>query len=271
MMFKMMSPSLILASKVGKRRPHDGNAIQTESEKFVINSDYKVDGWLREALAGHNLCVSSVEELRLNRNQLLTLLKHLTSAEKKAGIAKNECPRFVDSLSAGVIAYSIASTYPGGDAVQSTTEFCAKHDYLLYPETPKDCEAAIFALRVFRDNMLQSEKRNAMHKTEAPGKDDMIDIASQVLSFCFPEGAAFPRSSGRLCAFALYGPIDSLGQLSGGKNRKRPLLPFEIDAMIDELECEDVLRAYGCGRYKQASDVALAIEALGRTTQHNSD
>lgn len=97
-----------------------------------------------------------------------------------------------------------------------------------------------------------------------------FDLAS-LLAFCFPDDEAFPLSTGRLILFAHYGPLDADGALRGGRGCGRPLLPFEVDAMVAEIEAEDVLDAFNCGRFKCATHVELKLAGLGRRTQLGSN
>jgi hypothetical protein len=77
-------------------------------------------------------------------------------------------------------------------------------------------------------------------------KSHFVDM-DQLMAFIFPPGRQHPRSTGRLLVYGLYGPLTADGRLTGGRGGSRTLTESEIDAMIDELELDDVLAVYTAG------------------------
>jgi len=65
-----------------------------------------------------------------------------------------------------------------------------------------------------------------------------------LLQFVFPRDLLHPMSTGRLYAYALYGPLDDDGALGSGRRGSHRLARWELDAMCEDFEREDVLRVY---------------------------
>ena len=66
----------------------------------------------------------------------------------------------------------------------------------------------------------------------------------QLLEFVFPPKLQHPLSSGRLLAFALYGPLDGRGQLRSGWKGLHVVQDWELDAMCLQFEREDIVQVY---------------------------
>jgi hypothetical protein len=73
--------------------------------------------------------------------------------------------------------------------------------------------------------------------------------------FCFPPGEMYPRSTGRLIVFALYGPFNEEGNLTCGFRGSHVLSSVELESMIDDIDQEDIVSVYvvrdtvfSCGR-----------------------
>lgn len=66
-------------------------------------------------------------------------------------------------------------------------------------------------------------------------------LLDELYSFVFPPGQRHPRSTGRLILYALHGPLSVDGRLLGGRGVGRVLTDREINAMIADIEREDVL------------------------------
>ena len=95
----------------------------------------------------------------------------------------------------------------------------------------------------------------------APKKlDSKVDV-QQLLDFIFPKSLQHPLSTGRLFAFAMYGPLDSNANLRSGHNGHRVVSTWEIDTMCLQFEREDLLQVGCCltGKSKIAADLNLRI------------
>lgn len=89
----------------------------------------------------------------------------------------------------------------------------------------------------------------------------MVDI-NELLRFVFPRGLQHPLSTGRLYAFALYGPLDENAHLRAGLKGTRPVSPWELDTLCLQLEREDILQVRrttwdGIGSPTQGRDQAI--------------
>ena len=79
-------------------------------------------------------------------------------------------------------------------------------------------------------------------KPVVPKKDSCT--LKELLDFCFPISLQHPRSTGRLFAYALYGPFDNNGDLRSGLKGEHVLQSFELDSMSDQFEREDIIQIY---------------------------
>jgi len=70
-----------------------------------------------------------------------------------------------------------------------------------------------------------------------------VDLG-MLLNFVFPPKQRYPKSSGLLSVFALYGPLDNKGQLRGGKFGCRVVTENELVAMVKEIEREDLINIF---------------------------
>lgn len=70
-----------------------------------------------------------------------------------------------------------------------------------------------------------------------------VDL-DMLLNFVFPPKQRYPKSSGLLSVFALYGPLDNKGQLRGGKFGSRVVTENELVAMVKEIEREDLINIF---------------------------
>jgi len=68
----------------------------------------------------------------------------------------------------------------------------------------------------------------------------------ELFRFVFPHQQNHPRSTGRLIAFALHGPLRD-GALAGGAQGRRLLTPRELNTLIDCIEAEDSRAAFAGG------------------------
>eukprot|EP00903_Cladosiphon_okamuranus_P014353 g13327.t1 len=73
--------------------------------------------------------------------------------------------------------------------------------------------------------------------------DGKVDV-QQLLDFIFPKSLQHPLSTGRLFAFAMYGPLDSNANLRAGHNGQKVVSTWEIDTMCLQIEREDLLQVY---------------------------
>lgn len=86
---------------------------------------------------------------------------------------------------------------------------------------------------------------NASGDCPAAGKlDGKVDV-QQLLDFIFPKSLQHPLSTGRLFAFAMYGPLDLDANLRSGHNGHRVVSTWEIDTMCLQFEREDLLQVGG--------------------------
>lgn len=84
--------------------------------------------------------------------------------------------------------------------------------------------------------------RDKYLKPMVPKKD--FCTMQELLDFCFPSSLQHPRSTGRLFTYALYGPFDMNGDLRCGLKGEHALQSFELDAMCDQFEREDIVQIY---------------------------
>lgn len=77
-------------------------------------------------------------------------------------------------------------------------------------------------------------------------RDGKVDV-QELLEFIFPKSLQHPLSTGRLYAFALYGPLDSNSELRSGYNGQRVVSTWEIDTMCLQFEREDILQVCNVG------------------------
>ncbi|CAM9558209.1 unnamed protein product [Ectocarpus sp. 6 AP-2014] len=87
----------------------------------------------------------------------------------------------------------------------------------------------------------------AVSDDNATGKRDGKVNVQELLEFIFPKSLQHPLSTGRLYAFALYGPLDSNSELRSGYNGQRVVSTWEIDTMCLQFEREDILQVYISG------------------------
>ena len=77
-----------------------------------------------------------------------------------------------------------------------------------------------------------------------PAKKSHWVNMSDLLAFCFPIDDRHPHSTGRLAVFGNYGPLADDGNLSSGIQGRRIVSHMELNAMIEEMQREDILRVY---------------------------
>ncbi len=65
-----------------------------------------------------------------------------------------------------------------------------------------------------------------------------------LLAFVFPQTLQHPLATGRLFAFALYGPLNHNGNLSSGVRGNRIVADYELDQMCLQIEKEDIIQIY---------------------------
>lgn len=95
-------------------------------------------------------------------------------------------------------------------------------------------------------------------------KQYLVDMDT-LFDFVFPPGQQHPSSTGRLLLAALHGPLTLDGRLTGGKQNSRPLTETEINAMIEELERDDILAVYTAGSVMgDLNQVLVDVRAASR-------
>lgn len=65
-----------------------------------------------------------------------------------------------------------------------------------------------------------------------------------LLAFLFPENLQHPLAASRLIIFGLYGPLDAQNRLRSGRKGEHVLLEYELDAMCQQIEREDLVQIY---------------------------
>lgn len=95
----------------------------------------------------------------------------------------------------------------------------------------------------------------AVSDDNATGKQDGKVDVQELLEFIFPKSLQHPLSTGRLYAFALYGPLDSNSELRSGYNGQRVVSTWEIDTMCLQFEREDILQVGNVGVIAGVSNV----------------
>lgn len=84
-----------------------------------------------------------------------------------------------------------------------------------------------------------------MRREPLAGAGALVDEV-ELFDFVFPPAQQHPRSTGRLIAFALHGPLRD-GALVGGARGGRRLTPRELNTLIDCIEEEDSRLAFAGG------------------------
>ena len=82
-----------------------------------------------------------------------------------------------------------------------------------------------------------------------------------MLQFCFPPGEQYPRSTGRLIVFGLYGPFNEDGELTCGFRGQHVVSSIELESMIDDIDNEDIISVYVVSR--GAAAYSLPLGTLG--------
>ncbi|CAM9427400.1 unnamed protein product [Ascophyllum nodosum] len=73
-----------------------------------------------------------------------------------------------------------------------------------------------------------------------------VDV-DELLDFIFPKSMQHPLSTGRLYAFAAYGPLGENANIRAGRGGMRIVSPWEMDTMCLQFEREDILQVYVSG------------------------
>lgn len=71
-----------------------------------------------------------------------------------------------------------------------------------------------------------------------------IDLENLVENFCFPAQYQHPLAASRLIIFGENGPLDDNGKLRTGYKGNRVVLDYEVEAMCDQIEADDVTSIY---------------------------
>ena len=71
-----------------------------------------------------------------------------------------------------------------------------------------------------------------------------IDLKDLVENFCFPAQYQHPLAASRLIIFGENGPLDENGRLRTGYKGNRVVLDYELEAMCDQIEADDVTSIY---------------------------
>lgn len=80
---------------------------------------------------------------------------------------------------------------------------------------------------------------------EPPATDRYkIDLRDLVDNFLFPRQYQHPLSSARMIIFGMNGPLDEKGRLRTGYKGNRVVLDYELEAMCDQVERDDVTSIY---------------------------
>jgi hypothetical protein len=81
--------------------------------------------------------------------------------------------------------------------------------------------------------------------TTSASKDERFWFhLDDLLRFMYPENLQHPLAASRLFIFGLYGPLDAQGQLRSGIRGAHVLSDYELEAMCEQIEREDVVRVY---------------------------
>jgi len=86
--------------------------------------------------------------------------------------------------------------------------------------------------------------RNKFTSTNNPLPRSSKVLVSDLLEFLFPPGFQHPLVAGRLIAFGMYGPFDEQLRLSSGEKGMHKVQGYELDAMCDQFEREDIITVY---------------------------
>lgn len=65
-----------------------------------------------------------------------------------------------------------------------------------------------------------------------------------LLRFMYPENQQHPLAASRMIIFGQYGPLDANGQLRSGRRGEHVLMEYELDAMCEQIEREDLVQIY---------------------------
>lgn len=87
------------------------------------------------------------------------------------------------------------------------------------------------------------EMANTMGET-VPYDRFKIDLNKLVENFLFPRQYQHPLSSARMIIFGMNGPLDEHGRLRTGYKGNRVVLDYELEAMCDQVERDDVASIY---------------------------
>ncbi|GMH98657.1 hypothetical protein TrST_g471 [Triparma strigata] len=84
--------------------------------------------------------------------------------------------------------------------------------------------------------------RDSTMRTPRP-KSHRVDL-DRVLEFLFPAGFQHPLVAGRLIAYGMYGPLDDNLCLHSGEKGMHVVQGYELNAMCDQFEKEDIMQVY---------------------------
>eukprot|EP01033_Poteriospumella_lacustris_P018469 gene18469-13289_t len=79
---------------------------------------------------------------------------------------------------------------------------------------------------------------------DAPIDAKFLFTLEALLAFLFPENLQHPLAASRLIIFGLYGPLDAQNRLRSGRKGEHALLEYELDAMCQQIEREDLVQIY---------------------------
>lgn len=74
--------------------------------------------------------------------------------------------------------------------------------------------------------------------------DKFLFNLNDLLTFIFPQNLQHPLAASRLIIFGMYGPLDSSQQLRSGRKGSHILMEYELDAMCQQIEREDLVQIY---------------------------
>lgn len=75
-------------------------------------------------------------------------------------------------------------------------------------------------------------------------EDKFLFNLNDLLTFIFPRNLQHPLAASRLIIFGMYGPLDSSQQLRSGRKGAHVLMEYELDAMCQQIEREDLVQIY---------------------------
>ena len=108
----------------------------------------------------------------------------------------------------------------------------------------ENMEETVSAVELGKDTEdLAGNMENTMDKA-IPYDLYNINLDDLVENFLFPKQYQHPLSSARMIIFGMHGPLDEEGRLRAGYRGNRVVLDYELEAMCDQVERDDVTSIY---------------------------